>query len=160
MTRRTAIINLIFFAGGALLCVIWGLSDIISWIAAAKRCDRIIAIEPSSFWFIGFLSITGLLMLLVFRSRRAHAVIFTVLCAWFSGAPLTFYYSSMSQLASAGYDISAASPFNIDTVELQLENCNDPVAMETIGRPIGPAAGRYLAPRVSFATGAITGLWN
>ncbi len=33
-------------------------------------------------------------------------------------------------------------------------------AMGAIGGPIGSAAGRYLAPRVSFATGAITGLWN
>lgn len=33
-------------------------------------------------------------------------------------------------------------------------------ALGSIGGPIGSAAGRYLAPRVSYATGAISGLWD
>lgn len=126
MKRNSALVYLGLISTGAFFCVIWGIRDLSSWMAAISQCQRIIAIEPSSFWFIGFLAISGLITVAFFKSARAHAIILVLLSSWYIGAPTVAYMYTAKLAQAAGYDISELRLFTMDTVHLRLIKCQVP----------------------------------
>ncbi len=126
MKRNSALVYLGLISTGALLCVIWGYRDLSSWVVAIAQCQDVIAIEPSSFWFIGFLAISGLIIVAFFKSTRAHAIILVLLSIWYLGAPTVAYMYTAKRAQTAGYDTSNLKLFTMDRIHLELIKCEEP----------------------------------
>lgn len=124
MTRDTALKVLGGFALASLLIVYWGVRDITLSLNAMSLCQEAVQIDLSSFWFVGALSISGLLMLAFFKSLKAHKIIFGVLVIWFVGAPIASHQFFLARAAASGYDVAPASNLlRLESVTLTAQSC-------------------------------------
>ncbi len=123
MKRNSALAYLGVIATGALFCVIWGCRDLSSWVKAIAQCQKVITIEPSSFWFIGFQAISGLIIVALFKSARAHTIILVLLSSWYIGAPTVAFMYTAKLAQTAGYDTSELKLFTMNTMHLKLIKC-------------------------------------
>ena len=106
MSRTPAIVIVLLFAAGGLALFWWGLSDVLAWSRAMATCAPEVAMDTSSFWFLGAISVAAL-PLLAWVNDKHHTKLFAVVVALALGLPAIGYYWISSQAQSAGYDVTA-----------------------------------------------------
>ena len=106
VSRTPAIVIVLLLGAVGIALFWWGISDVLAWSRNMANCAPTVAMDTSSFWFLGAVAAAVLPFLAVVKDKY-HTAIFTLFVAIALALPVIGYLWVYFQAQNAGYDVSA-----------------------------------------------------